>query len=65
MHIERRRRQTDLIGDLADRRAFIAMLDEDALRRRQNLGAPNMALALGLAGRAWRGGRVAGQSRTP
>ena len=46
-----------LIGDLADGGAFIALGDEDALGRLEDLGQPQVAVALGLARRsAGRGG---------
>ena len=48
MHIERRRRHTDLVGDLADGRALIAAGDEDAFGGRQNLFAAFETLAARL-----------------
>src|SRR6202012_5253796 len=57
VHVERGGRDPDLVGDLADRGALIALGDENALGRLQDFGAPEMAVALGLAGgTVWRGG---------
>ena len=51
VHVERRRGDAHLVGDLADRCAFVAICDENALRRLQDLDAAKMSVALGLAGR--------------
>src|SRR5690606_21760516 len=62
MHVERRRGQAYLIGDLADRGAVVAAFDKDAFGRRQDLGPAFVPVSLGLAVRSRRGSRGDRQS---
>ena len=52
MHIEGGGGEPDLLGDLADGRALIAVGDEDPLGRIQDLAAAQVAGAAGFAGLA-------------
>jgi hypothetical protein len=49
VHVEGGGRDPDLVGDLADGGAFVALDDEDALGRFEDLLAAKVAVALGLA----------------
>jgi len=54
VHVERRRRDPDLVGDLADGGAFVAFGDENSLGRFQDFYAAKMPVALGFSRRLGR-----------
>ena len=65
VHVEAGRGDADLVGDLPDRGALVAVGDENALGRAQDFGATQVAVALGFAGRADGPGQGIGHGGAP